>query len=275
MLLVAEVENLTVVFSTESETTSCLKVLLSSAKDMSGLPPPCLPDNIELVLFDMAGTTVDDMVDGIPLVVAAFRAAFKVCRDVDITFEQANAVRGYEKREALRQLVSATKSVATDAVDDAEVDVLFKQFKVELDKLTGSMNTEVTGTSATFEELRKRNIKICVGSGFPDTTVKAIVDNMGWTVDAYFSSEALGAGRPDPIMVTTAMAQFGVSDPRRVVKVGDTVVDVEEGRNAGVFTVSVLTGTQSREKLEAAGPDCILPSVADLPKMFNCPSPSL
>jgi len=231
--------------------------------------PQCLPGDVELVLFDMAGPTVDDMVDGIPLVVAAFRAAFKACSDVDVSFEQANAVRGYEKKEALRMLVSATKGVALNSVDEAEVGELFKHFKIELDKLTGSMNTEISGKTATFEELRGRCIKVCVGSGFPDCVVKQIVDNMGWTVDAYFSSEALGAGRPDPIMVTTAMARFGMTDPRRVVKVGDTVVDVEEGCNAGVFTVSVLTGTQSREKLEAASPDCIIPSVADLPACFN------
>mmetsp|Transcript_58021 Transcript_58021/g.188849 ORF Transcript_58021/g.188849 Transcript_58021/m.188849 type:complete len:139 (+) Transcript_58021:339-755(+) len=76
------------------------------------------------------------------------------------------------------------------------------------------------------------------------------------------------------VMVTAAMERCGVTDPRRVVKVGDTVVDVEEGRNAGVFTVSVLTGTQSRDKLAAAGPDCIIPSVADLPLVFQWPQSS-
>jgi len=251
-----------------------LPVELNRISHMSTLPR-CLPGDVELVLFDMAGTTVDDMVDGVPLVVAAFRAAFKACFDVDVSFEQANAVRGYEKREALRQLLSITKGVALDSVDAAEVEELFKHFKMELDKLTGSMNTEISGTTAIFEELRGRCVKVCVGSGFPDSTVKQIVDNMGWNVDAYFSSEALGAGRPDPVMVTTAMARFGVTDPRRVVKVGDTAVDVEEGRNAGVFTVSVLTGTQSREKLEKESPDCIIPSVADLSTCFDWPSPNL
>ena len=50
-----------------------------------------------------------------------------------------------------------------------------------------------------------------------------------------------------------------------VVKVGDTAVDVEEGKAAGCRTVAVLSGTQGREKLEAAGPSLILDSVADLP----------
>jgi len=235
----------------------------------------CLPGDVELVLFDMAGTTVDDLICGEPLVIAAFRAALRAHDGSEATFDQANAVRGYEKREALRKLLSSIRGLQdAAAVEESEVEKLFALFKVELDKLIAFMDTEVVGTSATFDALRKRGVKICVGSGFPDHVVQGIVKNMGWAVDAAFSSEALGAGRPDPVMVTAAMERCGVTDPRRVVKVGDTVVDVEEGRNAGVFTVSVLTGTQSRDKLAAAGPDCIIPSVADLPLVFQWPQSS-
>merc|ERR1712232_1435387 len=105
-------------------------------------------------------------------------------------------------------------------------------------------------------------IRVCVGSGFPAKVVEPIVEAMGWSIDGAFSSEALGAGRPDPIMVKAAMDKCGVSDVRKVVKVGDTVVDIEEGKNGGAWTVAVLTGTQSREKLAAANPDCIIESVA-------------
>lgn len=227
-----------------------------------------LPDGIQLVLFDMAGTTVDDVVDGSPLVIAAFRAAFRAHGGVEVSFEQANAVRGYEKKDALRRLVCSTRGISEDTVEASEVDALYAAFKVELDNLTNTLNTEIVGTTATFLELQRRGIKVCVGSGFPDSTVQAIVKNMGWKVDAAFSSEDLGAGRPDPVMVFAAMEHCGITDVSKVVKVGDTAVDVEEGRRAGVLTVSVLTGTQSREKLEACGPDYIIDSVADFPKLL-------
>jgi len=232
-----------------------------------------LPGDTQLVLFDMAGTTVDDLIDGEPLVVAAFRAAFLAHDGSSITFEQANAVRGYEKKEALRRLLCGCRAV--ESVEDSEVDALFSIFKVELDKLTGGMNTEIQGTSEVFRELMNRGIKVCVGSGFPQPVVDAIVANMGWEVDGVFSSDALGAGRPDPIMVTAAMERCGVTNPRQVVKIGDTAVDIEEGRNGGVFTVAVLTGTQGREKLAALEPDCIIPSVADLPQLFDWPLSTL
>eukprot|EP00927_Polykrikos_kofoidii_P034689 TRINITY_DN29379_c0_g1_i1.p1 TRINITY_DN29379_c0_g1~~TRINITY_DN29379_c0_g1_i1.p1 ORF type:complete len:245 (+),score=45.35 TRINITY_DN29379_c0_g1_i1:169-903(+) len=237
-----------------------------------------LPANIGLVLFDMAGTTVDDLIDGEPLVIAAFKAAFRVHDGSEVGYNEANAVRGYEKREALRRLLCSARGLDVDdvaAVDDAEIETLFEVFKVELDKLTGQMNTEIVGTTSTFRTLRERGIKVCVGSGFPDHVVKKIAENMGWMVDGVFSSEALGAGRPDPVMVNAAMAHCGIDDKRRVVKVGDTAVDIEEGKNAGVYTVSVLTGTQSRAKLAEMHPDFIINSVADLPHIFDRPESSM
>nr|AKA95151.1 phosphonoacetaldehyde hydrolase [Karlodinium veneficum] len=231
----------------------------------------CLPADVELVLFDMAGTTVDDDVDGMPLVIAAFRATFKAYDGSEVSLDNANAVRGYEKKEALRRLLCSQRGLAEGTADEAEVDSLFAIFKVELDKLTANMKKEIAGTTETFSILREHGIRICVGSGFPAKVVESIVEAMGWTVDCAFSSEALGAGRPDPVMVKAAMEKCSISDSRKVVKVGDTVVDIEEGKNGGAWTVAVLTGTQSREKLAAASPDCIIESVADLPKLFQWP----
>ena len=73
-------------------------------------------------------------------------------------------------------------------------------------------------------------------------------------------------------MVFAAMEATGVTDHHSVLKVGDTVVDVEEGRAAGCLTVSVLSGTQGRDKLEQAGPDLVLTSVAELPAALEVPA---
>jgi beta-phosphoglucomutase-like phosphatase (HAD superfamily) len=66
-------------------------------------------------------------------------------------------------------------------------------------------------------------------------------------------------------MILYAMKKFGVKDPKAVVKVDDTASGIEEGLNAGAVTVGVLTGTQSLQRLEAAGPDTVLVSVRELP----------
>jgi phosphoglycolate phosphatase-like HAD superfamily hydrolase len=51
----------------------------------------------------------------------------------------------------------------------------------------------------------------------------------------------------------------------QVLKVGDTVQDVAEGRNVGALTIAVASGTQSTRTLAEAGPAAVLPSVAELP----------
>jgi len=66
-------------------------------------------------------------------------------------------------------------------------------------------------------------------------------------------------------MIHEAMQRLGVVDARQVVKIGDTVVDIHEGKNAGVWTIAVLTGSQTEDQLRAAKPDYILPSIRELP----------
>ena len=178
----------------------------------SSLDAMALPPDVDLVVFDMAGTTVDDLVDGLPLVIAAFQGALKAYDGRHVGFEEVNAVRGYEKREALSRLLGPT--------EEEELSKAYVIFQEQLDALTCRMNREIKGASEVFQELRRRGIKVVVGSGFPEHVVQSIVKNLEWQVDAVFSSVSLGKGRPDPVMIRKAMEIFGISDPKRVVKVG-------------------------------------------------------
>ena len=58
-------------------------------------------------------------------------------------------------------------------------------------------------------------------------------------------------------------------DYSRVLKVGDTVLDVAEGRQVGAFTIAVTSGTQPADILEQAGAAVVLPSVAELPDWLS------
>ena len=106
-------------------------------------------------------------------------------------------------------------------------------------------------------------------TGFPAEIAEAIVDHLGWRrdglIDGWVCSEQVGASRPDPAMIIHAMKKYGVSEKRAVLKIDDTMKGIEEGLNAVAYTVGVLTGTQSIQQLDSAGPDTILKSVAELP----------
>lgn len=225
-------------------------------------------ENIKLLVFDLAGTTVDDSVEGVPLVAVAMKETFEK-HGYDIDAEIVNKYRGMEKREAIQCILNDLHK-QSNTTPNNDVEVIFKDFKYFLNKHLSSIRNEIPGTTDVFRKLKSAGMKIAVGSGFPHSVVEVIVSTLNWTelVDYLSSAEKAGHGRPHPAMILSAMKFFGISDPRSVVKVGDTRIDVQEGKNAGCWTVSVLTGTQSREFIKESNPDFIINSIADLPDIL-------
>jgi phosphoglycolate phosphatase-like HAD superfamily hydrolase len=71
-------------------------------------------------------------------------------------------------------------------------------------------------------------------------------------------------------MILHAMELFEMSDASEVLKIGDSNIDIEEGKNAGCgITVGITTGAQTREQLAAASPDHIIDSLMDLPGLLG------
>jgi phosphoglycolate phosphatase-like HAD superfamily hydrolase len=69
--------------------------------------------------------------------------------------------------------------------------------------------------------------------------------------------------KPSPEALVECARRLGVKTSECVF-VGDSVVDVKAGKNAGAWTVAVLSGIFSREELETEKPDLILENVNDL-----------
>lgn len=225
-----------------------------------------LPTGLRLAVFDLAGTTLDDLVEGQPIVIAAIRGAFARA-GINVSIGAINARRGLDKSEAIRSLC---EEMATNNVSDAsDVDELTRRvkgyFREALNQimLSSELN-EMPGTSSTFQALRERGVAIFIASGFAQETANAVVKRLGWQVDG-----VVHARRPRPDAVLEAMRWRGITDPGQVVKVGDTVADIAEGKSAGVWTVAVLSGTQAEASLRQAGPDFILPGVQDLPGLLT------
>ena len=210
---------------------------------------------IRLGVFDMAGTTVDDLVDGVPLVLKSYSDAF-TAHGVHVPMEVLNEQRGRDKWTVISEL------------GGGEAHEIYVDFLGILKENTGRVK-EVTGASETFRFLRERGVAVVASTGFPEEVAGALVKQLGWLrdglIDGWVCSEQVGASRPDPAMILHAMRRYGVTDPGDVLKVDDTAKGIEEGLNAGAHTVGVLTGTQSIQRLGSAGPHSILPSVAELP----------
>jgi len=103
------------------------------------------------------------------------------------------------------------------------------------------------------------NLKTAVASSNPRKLIIRVLDLTGLLnyVDVVIGAEDVKRGKPHPYIIEEAVKRLGVK-PFEAIYVGDTIYDVEAGKAAGVFTVAVLTGAASREKLENSRPDMIV-----------------
>ena len=224
-----------------------------------------LPQPIQLAMFDMAGTTVNDKVDGHPLMVISMMRAFAK-HGIELAPNLINKHRGKQKSEAIQTLLREVAELSPADVERVG-DGVYRDFLHELESNLSSIS-EIDGATELFRHLKSKDIHIGVGSGFPMQIVQAIISRLGWLdkglLDYVGSAEQVGVGRPNPKMIHDAMQQLSITDGQKVVKIGDTVVDVQEGKNAGAWTVAVLTGSQTEAQLMAAAPDYILSSIREL-----------
>ena len=82
----------------------------------------------------------------------------------------------------------------------------------------------------------------------------------GYKPDCWFSPDSTGhMGRPYPYMIFKNMEALKVTGVDKVMKVGDTLSDIREGKNAGVFTVGIIEGSSemglTKEEYAALSPE--------------------
>lgn len=224
---------------------------------------------IELVVLDMAGTTVLD--DGV--VEQAFeRAAHRTGVADRMPWDEALAhvrlTMGQSKHDVFLHLAGGDVAAAERAT------AAFEAAYAELIAAQGAL--EVPGARAAIEALRASGLKVALTTGFAPVTRDAILDALGWRelVEVALSPADAGRGRPAPDLVLTALLRTGVSAVQALAVAGDTTSDVRSGRRAGAgFVAGVLTGAHGRAALSEAGADAVLSSVADLPSALVAHGP--
>jgi phosphonatase-like hydrolase len=128
----------------------------------------------------------------------------------------------------------------------------------------------IDGAADTFSWLRARGIKVALNTGFDRSIADLIIEAVGWrdAVDTIVCGDDVAQGRPAPDLIFKSMQRTGVAQAGRVMAVGDTVLDLQAGRNAGAgWVVGVLSGAHSRSQLESEPHDYLINSVAELPRL--------
>lgn len=222
-----------------------------------------MADDIGLVVFDMAGTTVEDR-GQVPLALAAaLRQA-----GLSVSPEQLRAVRGASKRQVILECLPPTGDRA------ARADRVYAAFREELARhyAVGGVRA-VPGASETFEWLRQRGIRLALTTGFDRETTGLLLGALGWDhgmAEAVVCGDDVAQGRPAPYLIFRAMEATGTTDVQQVASVGDTALDLQAGCHAGVrWNIGVLSGAHDRRTLEAEPHTHLLSSVAALPELWR------
>jgi len=206
---------------------------------------------IELVVFDLAGTTVKDNKD-VHRVLQQALSGF----GVQISLEDANAVMGIPKPVAIRTLLEqryhGPLSITGNWIE--EIHEAFVESMIAFYKNDPGVG-EKDGVSETFRKLKEKKLKVVVDTGFDRQIVNPLLNRLGWVekklIDASVTSDEVAKGRPYPDLIYKAMHLTGVTDASRVAKVGDTVSDLQEGNAAGCgLVIGVTTGAFSEAQLQ-------------------------
>jgi len=203
---------------------------------------------IKLAVFDLAGTTVKDDHD-VERVLSETLSHF----GVHPSKEDVNAVMGIPKPVAIRQLITKySEHPANELV--TEVHTVFVQNMIDFYRNDPSVK-EHDGVSDVFAILKDNGIKVGIDTGFDRTITNALLARLGWLekdlINCSVTSDEVDRGRPYPDLVLRIMMLTGIYDPARVVKIGDTVADLNEGNAAGCgLVVGVTSGAGSRDVLQ-------------------------
>jgi phosphonatase-like hydrolase len=221
---------------------------------------------IKLAVFDMAGTTIADE----HAVANAFRKAFSNY-GLDISEDDVKPLMGYKKTKAIELVLDHNGS----DWDDVLMQDIHDDFVDEMvDHYTSSKDVKALPTAEnTFLALKERGIRVALNTGFPREIADVLMERMQWKerglIDDYIASDEVESGRPAAFMIQKLMERSGITDPKEVVKIGDTEVDVNEGRNAGcAIVIAVTTGAFTREQLQPYNPDYILSDLSEVPAII-------
>lgn len=248
---------------------------------------------VKAVIFDWAGTTVDF---GCMAPAAVFQRIFEEA-GVPVSIAEARAFMGQHKRDHIAAML-AEDSLRRRWCErhgaeptDADVDRLFGNFVPQQLAALADHRDLIPGAVDAIGFLRDRGIPVGSTSGYTREMMDMVAPaaaEQGYAPDTVICVSDVPRGRPSPFMAQLAMQRLDVWPVSAVVKVGDTVSDVEEGLNAGMWTVSTaVSGNEvglpldewrtlpadrqaalrktAETRLRRAGAHLVIDSVADLP----------
>ena len=254
-------------------------------------------DTLAAVVFDWAGTVVDH---GSHAPMGAFVELFK-SQGVAIAIAEARVPMGLPKWDhiaalgRLPRVADAWHRAHGRDFDDADVDRLYALFTPMNMAAVPAHAQLIDGVPELLATLRRRGLKIGSTTGY-NREIMAVLAPLcaaqGFVPDNLVCAGDVAENRPAPLGMYRCFLDLRVWPARRVVKVDDTVPGLMEGRHAGCWTVAVVVSgneigltpaqwqalppaqqaslrTRATQRLESAGADYVIDTVAALPAVLD------
>jgi phosphonoacetaldehyde hydrolase len=199
---------------------------------------------VKAVILDWSGTAVDFGSIG---PAAAFVDVFAKF-GVEVTVPQVRQFMGVPKKDHLRRIcrlpsvVDQWQGKTGSPPDETDVERLFAELEPMLITTVPRHAEPIPGLIETVRALRQQGVKIGSSTGYTAPIMEALVPAaraQGYTPDAMVCATDVPAGRPYPWMCYLNAIHLQVYPLEAVVKIGDTLSDIEAGRNAGMWSIGL------------------------------------
>jgi phosphonoacetaldehyde hydrolase len=202
------------------------------------------------VIVDWAGTIVDH---GSCAPIAAIQEVF-AARGVPVTNEEARGPMGLAKRVHIRRLLEMPRVVEEwakkhgDLPTHTDVDAIYAAFVPKQIEMLPAYSELILGVADAAKRMRARGLKIGTTTGYNRAMLDYLLNRaqeQGFVPDFAACPDDVPSGRPHPFMCYLNALHMGVHPLWTLVKIGDTPVDIEEGLNAGMWTIGITrTGNE-------------------------------
>jgi len=208
---------------------------------------------IRMVVFDLDGTVADTGPD----LAAALNAALKSLGRTQLPLETVRTMIGHGTRALLNNGLAATGGV-DDRLMEAAYPVLIRYYEDHISDFT----RPYPGVEAAWDALAAQGIALALCTNKPGALAHKLIDALGWKerFAAVVAGDTLAVTKPDPAPLLLAIARAGGGP---AVFVGDSIVDVQTARAAGVPSIVVSFGFADRPA-HALGADRVIDRFAAL-----------
>ncbi|KGE13533.1 phosphonatase-like hydrolase [Sphingobacterium deserti] len=219
-------------------------------------------NSIQMVVCDMAGTTIDE--DNI-----VYKTLHQAINQFGYNFSLEHVLTygaGKEKKQAIESIIGTIEQHP----DEDRITEIFDLFLALLEeKYDNALITPQKNAPEFFTALRNKGVRVVLNTGYNRRTAEKLINKLGWKVgvdiDALVTADDVPRNRPHPDMILHAMQLYNIPSGEQVAKVGDSKIDIAEGQNAGCrLSIGITTGAHTKEQLQSANPTFIVDNLMSI-----------